>query len=109
GRSPTYGDRITFWALGEMVRRRAGLLETDDGATNRVKVAETVARHVLDEADRRWIESAFLALLGVDAGVGASAELFSAWRTFFERMAASAPVVMVFEDFHFADSGLIDF
>jgi class 3 adenylate cyclase/tetratricopeptide (TPR) repeat protein len=109
GRSPAYGDGITFWALGEMVRRRAGLLETDDEATTRAKVAETVARHVLDEADRRWIESAFLALLGVDAGVVASAELFSAWRTFFERMAASAPVVMVFEDFHFADSGLIDF
>ena len=32
-----------------------------------------------------------------------------AWRTFFERLAATAPVVMVFEDFHNADSGLIDF
>ena len=109
GRSPAYGDGITFWALGEMVRRRARLLETDDEPTTRAKVAETVARHVPDEADRRWIESAFLALLGIDAGVVASAELFAAWRTFFERMTVSAPVVMVFEDFHFADSGLIDF
>ena len=32
-----------------------------------------------------------------------------AWRTFFERLAATAPVVMVFEDFHFADTGLLDF
>jgi len=109
GRSPAYGDGITFWALGEMVRRRAGLLETDDEPTTRAKVAETVARHVPDEADRRWIESAFLALLGIDAGVVASAELFAAWRTFFERMTVSAPVVLVFEDFHYADSGLIDF
>ncbi len=30
GRSPAYGDGISFWALGEMVRERAGLLETDD-------------------------------------------------------------------------------
>ena len=29
GRSPAYGEGISFWALGEMVRRRAGLLETD--------------------------------------------------------------------------------
>ena len=30
GRSPAYGDGVTFWALGEMVRRRAGSAETDD-------------------------------------------------------------------------------
>ena len=39
----------------------------------------------------------------------ASEQLFGAWRTFFERLAATAPVVMVFEDFHFADPGLLDF
>ena len=36
-------------------------------------------------------------------------QLFAAWRTFFERLAATQPVVMVFEDLHFADSGLLDF
>ena len=36
-------------------------------------------------------------------------QLFGAWRTFFERLAASLPVVMVFEDLHYADSGLLDF
>ncbi len=30
GRSPSYGEGITFWALGEMVRERAGLREADD-------------------------------------------------------------------------------
>ena len=35
GRSPAYGDGITFWALGEMVRRRADLREGDDEATSR--------------------------------------------------------------------------
>ncbi len=109
GRSPAYGDGISFCALGEMVRRRTGLLETDDEPTARAKIAETVATHVHDEAERRWIAPALLALLGIDAGSVASDELFAAWRTFFERMAAAAPVVMVFEDFHYADSGLIDF
>ena len=32
GRSPAYGEGITFWALGEMVRERAGLAELDDEA-----------------------------------------------------------------------------
>ena len=48
GRSPAYGDGITFWALGEMVRRRAGLAETDDEATTRERIAATVAEHVPD-------------------------------------------------------------
>jgi len=109
GRSPAYGDGISFWALGEMVRRRAGLVETDDEATTRTKIAATVAEHVPDEAERRWIEPALLALLGIDTGSVPSDELFAAWRTFFERLAATGPVVMVFEDFHHADSGLIDF
>ena len=108
GRSPAYGDGISFWALGEMVRARAGLLETDDESTTRAKVAATVAQWVPDEQERRGIESALLALLGVESGIGPD-QLFGAWRTFFERLAATAPVVMVFEDFHFADSGLIDF
>jgi class 3 adenylate cyclase/tetratricopeptide (TPR) repeat protein len=109
GRSPAYGDGISFWALGEMIRGRAGLAETDDEATTRVKIAQTVTDHVADPAERRWVEPALLALLGIDTGSVASDELFAAWRTFFERLAASAPVVMVFEDFHHADSGLIDF
>ena len=108
GRSPAYGEGITFWALGEMVRGRAGLLESDDEPTTRAKIAEVVATHVPDESERRWIESALLALLGFETGIG-SEQLFGAWRTFFERLAATAPVVLVFEDFHHADSGTIDF
>jgi class 3 adenylate cyclase/tetratricopeptide (TPR) repeat protein len=108
GRSPAYGDGISFWALGEMVRGRCRLVETDDEQTTRAKVAETLATHVPDESERRWIEPALLTLLGVDTGVR-SEQLFGAWRTFFERLAASAPVVMVLEDLHYADAGLLDF
>jgi class 3 adenylate cyclase/tetratricopeptide (TPR) repeat protein len=108
GRSPAYGEGVTFWALGEMVRRRAGLIETDDEATTRAKIAAAVAEHVPDPDERRWIESALLTLLGVETG-GGSDQLFGAWRTFFERLAATAPVVLVFEDYHYADPGLLDF
>jgi class 3 adenylate cyclase/tetratricopeptide (TPR) repeat protein len=109
GRSPAYGEGITFWALGEMVRGRCGLLEADDEATTRAKVAETVRAHVPDETERRWIEPALLTLLGVGGKAVGSEQLFAAWRTFFERLAAEQPVVMVFEDMHYADSGLLDF
>jgi len=108
GRSPAYGDGISFWALGEMVRGRAGLVETDDEPTTRARIADTVREHVADETEAAWIESALLALLGLETGI-ASAQLFAAWRTFFERLAATSPVVMVFEDLHHADNGLLDF
>ena len=108
GRSPAYGDGITFWALGEMIRGRAGLVEADDEATTRARIADVVRAHVTDPGEAAWIESALLALLGIDAQIG-SDQLFAAWRTFFERLAASSPVVMVFEDLHHADQGLLDF
>jgi class 3 adenylate cyclase/tetratricopeptide (TPR) repeat protein len=108
GRSPAYGEGITFWALGEMVRERCGLAETDDETTTRAKVRETVTEYLDDGSEQEWIEPALLSLLGLETEV-ASEQLFAAWRTFFERIAARAPVVLVFEDLHFADSGTLDF
>jgi hypothetical protein len=108
GRSPAYGSGISFWALGEMVRERAGLLEGDDEATTREKIVATVARYVPDAEEARWISASLLALLGQQVEAD-PAQLFAAWRTFFERLAATAPVVMVFEDLHHADTGLLDF
>ena len=66
-------------------------LETDDEATTRAKVAETLAAHVPDAEERRWIEPALLALLGIEAGAVGPEQLFGAWRTFFERLAADGP------------------
>src|SRR5512142_3038990 len=83
GRSPSYGEGVTFWALGEMVRRRAGLAEGDDEETTRAAIASMVAAHVPDEADRAWIEPRLLTLLGIgDPATGGHEELFAAWRTF---------------------------
>ncbi len=49
-------------------------------------------------------------LLGLEQrSVTEPADLFSGWRLFFERMAATDPVVLVFEDLQWADSGLLDF
>ncbi len=110
GRSPALGEGVTFWALGEMVRRRAGLAETDDEATTRERVAATLLEFVPDETERRWIEPALLTLLGFgDAAARSRDELFASWRTFFERVATEFPAVLVFEDLHWADPGLLDF
>jgi class 3 adenylate cyclase/predicted ATPase len=110
GRSPSYGEGVTFWALGEMVRRRARLAEDDDEAVTRQRIADTLADFVPDEQDRRLVEPALLALLGVgEPPPGGRDVLFAAWRIFFERIAARGTTVLLFEDLQWADSGLLDF
>ena len=110
GRCPSYGDGITFWALGEMVRMRAGIAETDPPGVSRAKLAASVAQHVTDEEERRWLEPRLAFLLGLDERpTGGRDELFAAWRTFFERISDAGTVAMVFEDLQWADAGLLDF
>jgi len=108
GRSPAYGEGLTFWALSEMMRRRAGLAETDDEPTTRAAVGALLDTLAITDAERRWVEPAVLVLLGIQTGIG-SEQLFGAWRTIFERLAAVQPVVLVFEDLHWADTGTLDF
>jgi class 3 adenylate cyclase/tetratricopeptide (TPR) repeat protein len=110
GRSPAYGEGITFWALADMVRMRAGITEAEDPEQARAKLAESVAEFVSEPGERRWVEQGLAHLLGLAEAPGRDREeLFSAWRTFFERIAERGATVLVFEDLQWADAGLIDF
>ncbi|HEX5938583.1 MAG TPA: adenylate/guanylate cyclase domain-containing protein [Actinomycetota bacterium] len=110
GRCLAYGDGVAFWALAEMVRSRAGILEDEDSAVASAKLRATVDEIVPDATERRFVEPRLAQLLGLeDRGPGDQANLFSAWRLFFERMADSDPVILLFEDIHWADNALLDF
>ncbi|MGI9667168.1 MAG: AAA family ATPase [Acidimicrobiia bacterium] len=110
GRSPSYGDGVTFWALGEMIRQRAGILEGEDPTKSRMKLRTAVAEYAPDEDEQRWIEPRLAAVIGLtDMPAGDKSELYAALRTFFQRIAERSTVLMVFEDLHWADEGLLDF
>jgi class 3 adenylate cyclase len=113
GRSLPYGEGVTFWAIGEITKTQAGILESDPADTAREKLHRAVREAVSDEAEARWIESRLRPLVGLapeaDAGGDNRAESFAAWRRFFEALAEQRPLVLVFEDLHWADEGLLDF
>ncbi len=110
GRSPAFGEGVTFWALGEMVRRRAKLAESDDEPTTRRRIAEALAEYVPSEADRRRLEPVLLFLLGIgEPPPGGRDELFAALRTFFEQISIQGTTVLVFEDLQWADAGVVEF
>jgi class 3 adenylate cyclase/tetratricopeptide (TPR) repeat protein len=112
GRCLPYGDGITFWALGEIVKTEAGILETDPAAQVSDKLREAVAALVPDPSEREWLRARLTPLLGIadpDAVKPERAELFAAWRRLIEAMAASGPVVLVVEDLHWADPAMIEF
>jgi class 3 adenylate cyclase/tetratricopeptide (TPR) repeat protein len=110
GRCLSYGDGVAYWALAEMVRARAGITEEESPATAREKLRAAVEEHVPDEYGRRLIEPRLAHLLRLEERAGADrSDLFSGWRLFFERMAATNPVILMFEDLQWADGGLLDF
>ncbi|HEY5111903.1 MAG TPA: adenylate/guanylate cyclase domain-containing protein [Acidimicrobiales bacterium] len=110
GRSRAYGEGVTFGALGEMVRMRAGILDAEDATSALEKLHTSLTLFVPDVEERRWIEPRLAHLLGLsDAMSSDREELFSAWRKFFERIASVGLTVLVFEDLQWADAGLIDF
>ncbi|MDQ2983270.1 MAG: AAA family ATPase [Actinomycetota bacterium] len=108
-----YGEGITFWALGEVLKEQAAILESDASGQAAQKLAATVADVVPDPSERDWIAARLAPLVGaVGAQVATSgdrSESFAAWRRFFELLAVRAPLVLVFEDLHWADPALLDF
>jgi predicted ATPase len=112
---PSLREGISFWALGEILKAHAGILEFDPPLTAADKLADTVAAVIDDQAEHQWIVARLGPLLGITGAVGApqgapeQEEAFTGWRRFFEAVAATRPLVMVLEDLHWADEAMLAF
>jgi class 3 adenylate cyclase/tetratricopeptide (TPR) repeat protein len=109
GRCLSYGEGIGFWALGEIVRAHAGILDTDGRETREAKLDAVIAEP--DDRIRRWMIDRLAPLTGGSSGTEPPArdEAFAAWRRFLASVAAAGPTVIVVEDLHWADDALVDF
>jgi class 3 adenylate cyclase/tetratricopeptide (TPR) repeat protein len=109
GRCLPYGDGVSFWALGEIVKTHAGILDTDDQPTLSAKL-DAVLTEPGDET-RTWVKDRLAPLVGLRSTSAAPrrGELFAAWRRFIAAIAADGPLVLVIEDLHWADEVLVAF
>jgi len=110
GRCLAYGDGVAYWALAEMVRMRALISEEDSTDEALAKLGAMLEEWIPDAEERAWVRPRLEQLLCLcDPEPEERQNLFSAWRLFFERLAARGPVVLVFEDLQWADTSLLDF
>jgi class 3 adenylate cyclase/tetratricopeptide (TPR) repeat protein len=110
GRCLAYGEGVTYWALAEMVRGRAEILEGEDSQSAQRKLRAAVEQYVSEPEERKWVEPRLAHLIGLEERTARDREdLFAGWRLFFERMSEDSPVVMSFEDMQWADAALLDF
>jgi class 3 adenylate cyclase/tetratricopeptide (TPR) repeat protein len=111
GRCLPYGEGVAYWALDEIVKSEAGILETDGAAAAEEKLRSSVGEVVPDASEAAWVEEHLRPLLGLGGAANGETrdEAFSAWRRFVEGLADRSPTVLVFEDLHWADEGMLDF
>jgi class 3 adenylate cyclase/tetratricopeptide (TPR) repeat protein len=119
-RCPSAGQDLTYWALGELLRRECGI-SLDDPAVQaadrlRERVEAVLGPVRLERAD---IDQTIFALAmtgGIRVagnpleGVRPAAvdlELSMAWPRFMSAYAVSGPVILVIEDLHWADDRLV--
>jgi class 3 adenylate cyclase/tetratricopeptide (TPR) repeat protein len=94
GRCLPYGEGITFWPLAQIVSEAGGERGLEDA----------LACEAEAEVIRERIQSA----IGLSAVEGGTQETFWAVRRFFECLAARRPLVVCFEDIHWAEPTFLD-
>ncbi len=116
GRCVGYGEGMAFFALAEAIRARLRSLspdvEGDEAGADLTELLELgLERYVPEAEERTWLRPRLGALLGIGSvGTFPREDLFAAWTAFLERVGeGSYPVVLVIDDAHHADDGLVQF
>ena len=103
GRCLSYGEGITFFPLAEVIHQAADILEGEAPAAARPKLDALLA----EIPDGERISSLVGGLFGWGPP-GATEDAFWAVRKILEHLARERPVVVVFDDIHWAEPTLLD-
>ena len=103
GRALPYGEGVTYWPLAEMVKAAAGITDDDPMETAKQKLIECCG----DEAIAELLGLASGVMEAVEGERGAP-EIAWAAREFADELADVQPLIMVFEDIHWAEEPLLE-
>jgi class 3 adenylate cyclase/tetratricopeptide (TPR) repeat protein len=103
GRSLPYGEGVTYWPLAEMVKSAAGIADDDPSEEALEKLRATCEIEAV--ADLLGLASGILAAV---EGERSREELAWAARAWAQKLAQAQPLVLVFEDIHWAEDPLLD-
>jgi len=103
GRALPYGEGVTYWPLAEMVKSAAGITDDDPMETAKQKLIECCG----DEAIAELLGLASGVMEAVEGERGAP-EIAWAAREFADELADVQPLIMVFEDIHWAEEPLLE-
>jgi class 3 adenylate cyclase/tetratricopeptide (TPR) repeat protein len=104
GRSLSYGEGITYWALAEIVRT-AGALQDED---NREQARAKLLRVLRDDVDAPIVAERLLTAIGRGATPASAEEIAWAARRLVSALAAQRPLMLVLDDLHWAEPALLD-
>ena len=109
GRSLPYRESSAYFAFSMQVKQLCGIFESDPPEVGLAKLREHVA-DLPSSADPETVTQHLAILLGLDpeGSVDDREELFFSVRCFIESVARDQPTVLVLEDIHWADRGLLD-
>src|SRR5919106_6780614 len=105
GRCLPYGDGITFWPVAEIVAEAASIDEMDDKGEAEVKILKLLS----GEPEAEGLATRVAQMIGLTEATSATEEMFWAARRLLETMAHRQPLVVVFDDIHWAEPTLLDF
>ena len=103
-RCPSYGDGITFWPVGEIVRQVCAITNDDSLEEARAKLDDALE----GADDAALIAERVAALTGFAAGAAGLQESFWAIRRFLEWLGRSRPLVVVVDDVQWAEPTFLD-
>ncbi len=122
GRCLPFGSSVVYWPLGEMLRSECAIVDGDPAEVAWAKLAARLGPLLAGEDGAEGISRRIAPLarmLGIDvpgAATGPERDdaqearegFFAAVRAWLEAIAREGPLVLAWEDIHWADEGMLD-
>jgi predicted ATPase/class 3 adenylate cyclase len=104
GRCLPYGEGITFWPIAEAIKEIAAIDEQESPEAARSKIEAFLP----EGEESRLVCDRISAAIGLTETHGDTQETFWAFRKFIETLGDDGPLLVIFDDIHWAEPTMLD-